>query len=213
MQGTVHKVARPLFQSTRPARGATDSARRYKRLLTAFQSTRPARGATNVSICQRMSWRVSIHAPRAGRDMRVERQLWVRLSFNPRAPRGARPLTIAITGNLLAFQSTRPARGATLTDLLHAHHLHVSIHAPRAGRDLTTSTRTQCGSCFNPRAPRGARLGRVVVFIPALLVSIHAPRAGRDARAPDAIITLTGFNPRAPRGARRMRGPRRGWLV
>ncbi len=36
---------------------------------------------------------------------------------------------------LLAFQSTRPARGATAEILHREKRLVVSIHAPRAGRD------------------------------------------------------------------------------
>ena len=34
--------------------------------------------------------------------------------FNPRAPRGARPICLASGEKSVEFQSTRPARGATL---------------------------------------------------------------------------------------------------
>ena len=55
------------------------------------------------------------------------------------------------------FQSTRPVRGATVILGEYADIKPVSIHAPRAGRDIG-----------DVRAVRN------------LVVSIHAPRAGRD---------------------------------
>ena len=57
----------PIFQSTRPARGATKVCEDWANLLI-FQSTRPARGATDAQ------------------DLRPRRAR----NFNPRAPRGAR---------------------------------------------------------------------------------------------------------------------------
>ena len=56
------------------------------------------------------------------------------------------------------FQSTRPAWGATVPIEKGPHGALVSIHAPRVGRDLLTVINLFCGFCFNPRAPRGARL-------------------------------------------------------
>ena len=56
----------------------------------------------------------------------------------------------------------------------------VSIHAPRAGRDRRPDTRYSGSTCFNPRAPRGARLGNRIGSGMPIRVSIHAPRAGRD---------------------------------
>ena len=78
------------FQSTRPVRGATIALGRLCH-LEKFQSTRPVRGATPFLLLQEYINTVSIHAPRAGRDL-------------------ARYAAIA---NNLTFQSTRPVRGAT----------------------------------------------------------------------------------------------------
>ena len=147
-----------MFQSTRPVRGATE---RYGAdwLAKKFQSTRPVRGATSHSLFTRrflpcfnprapcgarlliaslhaVSCRVSIHAPRAGRDTpaqpRTPRELVsihapragrdsrtgaraiTSKSFNPRAPCGARHTLWGIAEEYCAFQSTRPVRGATL---------------------------------------------------------------------------------------------------
>ena len=103
------------------------------------------------------------------------------------------------------FQSTRPVWGATLSPTSATHSMTVSIHAPRVGRDrLYRRAYNDCQG-FNPRAPCGARLCFILVFIifhkfqstrpvwgativPALSaakleVSIHAPRVGRDKRA------------------------------
>ena len=100
---------------------------------------------------------VSIHAPRAGRDDHLHTDSPCSPSFNPRAPCGAR-----LRGSLYlpagyVFQSTRPVRGATRDPVQRHGEAEVSIHAPRAGRDV--------GDCSR-------RVFRQV--------SIHAPRAGRD---------------------------------
>ncbi len=111
-QKPIARLRVPRFQSTRPARGATKFQGRAW-LKFWFQSTRPARGAT----CHHDScaWipRVSIHAPRAGRDLAFFSALAVGLGFNPRAPRGARQSAIGSRSVAFGFQSTRPARGAT----------------------------------------------------------------------------------------------------
>ena len=101
------------------------------------------------------------------------------------------------------FQSTRPVWGATAADMLHGKALHVSIHAPRVGRDVEFFFDFGGLFRFNPRAPCGARpfVGGFSDAIAAFqstrpvwgattfnivadgitLVSIHAPRVGRDA--------------------------------
>ena len=150
-------AAAALFQSTRPMQGATreshdrvsrdDSfnprapcgARRVRGpiglVLTRFQSTRPVWGATSIVLVLRARHKVSIHAPRVGRDLISRIRDRGGLSFNPRAPCGARrqsasqPLKPhcfnprAPCGARLIlrptlrdgymFQSTRPMRGAT----------------------------------------------------------------------------------------------------
>ena len=123
----------------------------------AFQSTRPVRGATPRS-------QSTIHR---------------RYGFNPRAPCGARRDIRHRGKPTLTFQSTRPVRGATCISGGKINACNVSIHAPRAGRDL----------------PGGQR----VTFAK---VSIHAPRAGRDSALNTSSRARQSFNPRAPCGAR-----------
>ena len=144
-----------------------------------FQSTRPARGATSLAARLHGLHRVSIHAPRAGRDLARRNTTPELKGFNPRAPRGA-----------------RPGQGGE-----HRGWDGVSIHAPRAGRDGGWRHEGLRDQSFNPRAPRGARRRRRQGF-PKRGVSIHAPRAGRDFSISIPCVALSCFNPRAPRGAR-----------
>ena len=100
-----------------------------------FQSTRPVWGAT----CSFTSWsgsgRVSIHAPRVGRDCGQVLDILRHPCFNPRAPCGARPFFARSSFNFDEFQSTRPVWGATVLRAAGLRHRRVSIHAPRVGRD------------------------------------------------------------------------------
>ena len=78
------------FQSTRPMRGATNITSKHTIIHDRFQSTRSMRGATQIDfpiICNRI---ISIHAPHAGRDLKVYLPLPDGADFNPRAPCGAR---------------------------------------------------------------------------------------------------------------------------
>ena len=59
------------FQSTRPARGATTKSK-ARINAKGFQSTRPARGATGLVVDDVRYLLVSIHAPRTGRDARLD---------------------------------------------------------------------------------------------------------------------------------------------
>jgi len=55
------------------------------------------------------------------------------------------------------FQSTPPARGRLVVSEKLPHELLVSIHAPRAGGDLSAPRRGVAALSFNPRPPRGGR--------------------------------------------------------
>ena len=167
------------FQSTRPVRGATAVLVELA-FIDNVSIHAPRAGRDPLLILCISFSRVSIHAPRAGRDPRccgtsdrdtcfnprapcgarllVARWAVFYVGFNPRAPCGARPITAAIFADNTLFQSTRPVRGATPTLTFPDNHCHVSIHAPRAGRDGDVQRRRVVTACFNPRAPCGARL-------------------------------------------------------
>ena len=146
------------FQSTLPARGATrcHCRRRYTQAIsihapctgsdrddaqviawcTEFQSTLPARGATSGAGAGISSSKISIHAPRTGSDVQTAHVLLLLPDFNPRSPHGERPNGLETFGHSSKFQSTLPARGATLfrIDGMTSCVI-ISIHAPRTGSD------------------------------------------------------------------------------
>ena len=146
---------------------------------------------------------ISIHAPREGCDFLLVLRRIDHKDFNPRTPRGVRPVQficvilihnisihapregcdecvfVGITGDRL-FQSTHPARGATLEKYALLGHSHISIHAPREGCDVRSGTVRPWGRLFQSTHPaRGATWARM-----------------RN-RPPWA-----NFNPRTPRGVR-----------
>ncbi len=127
---------------------------------------------------------ISIHAPREGCDVQIGRRAQDDAKhFNPRTPRGVRPLIMdafianaqfnprpprgvrRTTGVYLGipqrFQSTHPARGAT-------------IGIPAGHNPLLY---------FNPRTPRGVRRYLTATLDAQTSISIHAPREGCDESA------------------------------
>ena len=94
-----------------------------------------------------------------GRDAQGAQRLLYSRVISIHAPRMGRDLTVTDTGVVNdAFQSTRPAWGATGLSRHGDGQQVISIHAPRMGRD-------------NVVADAGPVLGDI---------SIHAPRMGRD---------------------------------
>ena len=202
----------------RPLRRRTPARR------TRFQSTLPARGATpNLYIYLLLSI-ISIHAPRTGSDGLKRVPLAVFDDFNPRSPHGERRYTIGgcpsvcnfnprsphgerrsflrHINNILQFQSTLPARGATILECL------VCVGSrdfnPRSphGERHAICTIGLIKTDFNPRSPHGERrrlyqnltsplrfqstlpargaTAPVQVVDLACGISIHAPRTGSD---------------------------------
>ena len=153
-----HPLRLEEFQSTLPARGATDRCKRVGGYRP-FQSTLPARGATDVLLDCGGVLRISIHAPRTGSDKLHAMITRSRRHFNPRSPHGERPFIDHLRRvRQWAFQSTLPARGATFQALVPSCAYIISIHAPRTGSDIK-------------RCIRGRKIGQI---------SIHAPRTGSD---------------------------------
>ena len=146
------------------------------------------------------------------------------MSFNPRPPRGGRPVIGGPSTGALWFQSAPPARGATAAMIFAEVVARVSIRAPRAGGDSRRRARGAPDRCFNPRPPRGGRHGVGSGRASAMMfqsappargataggdghdaqrdVSIRAPRAGGDSCRPRCLRGSRCFNPRPPRGGR-----------
>ena len=80
---------------------------------------------------------ISIHAPREGGDLSYPDKLADILRFQSTPPaRGATPTCVSSPGSVFQFQSTPPARGATPQLLVRLRNaVNISIHAPREGGD------------------------------------------------------------------------------
>ena len=101
--------------------------------------------------------------------------------FNPRPPRGGRPvrLHIILVGVLISIHA--PREGGDINAALEKNYRVISIHAPREGGDAPKIANDILSTHFNPRPPRGGRLPSQDTTIPTWsAISIHAPREGGD---------------------------------
>ena len=184
------------------------------------------RGATVGDQVRPQSELISIHAPLAGCDIDdlipyannakfqsthpsrgATRAIWIphswRKYFNPRAPCGARQRQhdALLRQPLISIHAPRAGRDILIE--VDGKTVVISIHAPHAGRDRKSYPCRMGGSTyFNPRAPCGARptlLSNVTSFV---TISIHAPHAGRDAETATVWVKYTKFQSTRPmRGA------------
>jgi len=121
-----------------------------------FQSTRPARGATCAVLFNGGGGGVSIHAPRAGRDsQKSKHKEHEHVSIH--APRAGRDLRSAARCAGTGVSIHAPRAGRDNGKPHPQRRRKVSIHAPRAGRDKDVDAVAPDKNGFNPRAPRGAR--------------------------------------------------------
>ena len=169
------------FQSTLPARGATNVGMSVLFTSINFNPRSPhgerrVKHTLEVEVAQ-----ISIHAPRTGSDLlRLYRRRHSALfqstlpargatiagddtlrrecHFNPRSPHGERHPDKKKPAPAKKFQSTLPARGATFSRHGIPRYGRISIHAPRTGSD-----RMFDGETYKTFA-----------------ISIHAPRTGSD---------------------------------
>ena len=125
-----------LFQSTRPVRGATAKIGIVRCASGGFNPRAPCGARHGTPFAGFRGGRVSIHAPRAGRD-------WVR-HYDCRSQG--------------KFQSTRPVRGATSSALISLPDASFQSTRPVRGATSSTCSTAWKRNCFNPRAPCGARL-------------------------------------------------------
>ena len=192
----------PIFQSTRPLRGATSCALRlqsrtgisihaplagrddvdHSKLppVVRFQSTRPLRGATDGETNNSAyGWNFNPRTPCGARHQELQ-NIRNRGDFNPRTPCGARLPRGGCDISAFGISIHAPLAGRDHTVFLRLFRLLISIHAPLAGRDAVSALRS--------------------VFY---YISIHAPLAGRDQASRGRCSRAQDFNPRTPCGARR----------
>ena len=169
---------------------------------------------------------ISIHALREESD--ESRRLYQRYVyyFNPRPPRGERPLVEqeqtraeGISIHALREESDssptrplhrkcnfnpRPPRGerpARAQNLVDDGKFQSTPSARRATHSVPISS--GLSNYFNPRPPRGERLDKVREVLIVFLISIHALREESDTRVRAIVPAEMYFNPRPPRGERR----------
>ena len=146
---------------------------------------------------------ISIHAPREGSDDLRDLPAPACRNFNPRSPRGER-LAAAWDGLCaVLFQSTLPARGATLQDFIKCNtQKNFNPRSPRGERRSMPLTMPKTSPFQSTLPARGATQQGLDVSVMDD-ISIHAPREGSDTRSAGTITGGIYFNPRSPRGERR----------
>ena len=123
-----------------------------------FQSTLPARGATDRPDSGTARSRISIHAPREGSDGDPPLVQKARSHFNPRSPRGERPARLWRSPRIFSYFNPRSPRGERLRRCsARTEGYAISIHAPREGSDRSGDQSGVARFYFNPRSPRGER--------------------------------------------------------
>ena len=193
----------PSFQSTLPARGAT-TAIGYDPANAVISIHAPRTGSDPTEFValftipnfnprsphgERQKGRngalsLTYFNPRSPHGERLYRNLLMEYidNFNPRSPHGERLGNNSLLQISIIFQSTLPARGATVMTNAQFSSLRISIHAPRTGSDpcdggyfaasfAFQSTLPARGATalvnkyggnkkyFNPRSPHGERRG------------------------------------------------------
>ena len=194
--------AREQFQSTHPVRGATLLGSLGRAVIwhfnprtpcgvrpglarqpwrdAGFQSTHPVRGATStVMEIATAIQQISIHAPRAGCDVRtIGSEYTAGISIH--APRAGCDTCILARLNIWRkFQSTHPVRGATAVFAPKLNRWRFQSTHPVRGATKTVTVFRRFLKNFNPRTPCGVR--RVIKH---------------------EIIKQENFNPRTPCGVR-----------
>ena len=161
-----------------PREGCDEAVRAEPPSLPLFQSTHPARGATQSGVSLLQKFIISIHAPREGCDRGGMSAPMRGGDFNPRTPRGVRPIAWFCFFAEINFNPRTP-RGVRRPGAGRLHHqMPISIHAPREGCDgIGVPAGHDPLLHFNPRTPRGVRLGpQMILTRPPVFQSTHPAR-------------------------------------
>ena len=123
------------FQSTLPARGATDACFACAHSIRiSIHAPRTGSDAVRVGHLLRRD-AISIHAPRTGSDAQVQHSPFDAADFNPRSPHGERQLHLLPPSAAVNFNPRSP-HGERRVSPFASPLLHrISIHAPRTGSD------------------------------------------------------------------------------
>ena len=174
---------------------------------------------------------ISIHAPRTGSDDEVPRGCRKPVHFNPRSPHGERHKSAVFIRVRTQFQSTLPARGATMSKNKQAvrtrfqstlpargattpkahpfRRKQISIHAPRTGSDSSQKRLISPLWDFNPRSPHGERQKQENNTQNGRGFQSTLPARGATKSSRARARQKEDFNPRSPHGERRARNGRK----
>ena len=148
---------------------------------------------------------ISIHPPRAGRDICCKCLCEYRGYFNPPAPCGAGRCKIIRAQKMMDFNPPAPCGAGLCTGRQLRRKFIISIHPPRAGRDGEYYISIDYGTIFQSTRPvRGGTITRFTAP-PPLLISIHPPRAGRDCTFPHSVHRIKAISIHPPRAGRDQR--------
>ena len=125
-----------------------------------FQSTCPMRGTTHGALQHQDDGNFNPRAP-CGARLLPPLSHTLHLHFNPRAPCGARHKD-AEKNSSGDISIHVPHAGHDQADILMARMISISIHVPHAGHDRLHQRFRLSPTDFNPRAPCGARPGRIM---------------------------------------------------
>ncbi len=213
-----------IFQPSLPARGATVRGFQINSHVQ-FQPSLPARGATRFRRGRAYRVKISTLAPREGSDLQDQFPQSVRCVFqpslpargatgiclasgqnrtyfNPRSPRGERPVSVVMMACPAAISTLAPREGSDDDDLHLPGILEISTLAPREGSDTAPDQRDQSASNFNPRSPRGERHRLFHRFVGRGGFQPSLPARGATASISSMRLLSRHFNPRSPRGER-----------
>ena len=118
-----------------------------------FQSTLPMKGATDRPPCTDEAGHISIHAPYEGSDSLTETAFRSVTEFQSTLPMKGATLTVQLkTLFVIGFQSTLPMKGATTVPADTFNASAISIHAPYEGSDDCVLVLASGIADFNPRS-------------------------------------------------------------
>ena len=169
-----------------------------------FQSTLPARGATNSVFNANADCHISIHAPRTGSDHCIDTSTFSpRPYFNPRSPHGERRGDGA-GGQARRNFNPRSPHGERRGSSLRKRRVpaYFNPRSPHGERPAPPQSSHPCFRYFNPRSPHGERPDRVFQSVPEQ--PHFNPRSPHGERPFFHIRSFAdrNFNPRSPHGER-----------
>ena len=125
---------------------------------------------------------ISIHAPRGGSDYSLSGGSVSMPYFNPRSPRGERPVLDATKrfGVVISIHAPRGGSDSGIFPILAIAYLDFNPRSPRGERQKCDKKEVQHGK-FQSTLPAGGATFFHLFSCARIVISIHAPRGGSDA--------------------------------